>query len=72
MNSLISGDLNQVLVERIGKPSIEKVLAGKICQALAIKGVFEVLKGQGIVEDSNIVISSTSSTEWMGSSTGCK
>jgi hypothetical protein len=72
MNRLIPSDLDQVLVEGIGKPGIKEVLSGKIYQTLTVKGILEMFQGQSIVQDSNIVISSTFLSEWMRSGTSCK
>lgn len=51
MGCLIDRDFLQVLIKRIGEAGRQEVVAGVIRQAGAIKGIFEVLQGQGVVEN---------------------
>lgn len=51
MGLLISGDLNEVGIERCLEAGGLELLLSVVCKTLTVEGILEVLKGKSIVED---------------------
>ncbi len=72
VSCLIFGNFYQILVEGVGKPGIEEILVGEVCKTLTIKGVLKMLKGESVIENSNIIIASTFTSERMRGGIACQ
>ena len=57
MGSLILGDLLQVVVEGVGETSFDEVGLDVVGKTLTVELVFQVLKIECVVEDTNYRIS---------------
>lgn len=55
MRRLISAHFLQILVEGVWESGGEEVGVGVVCKSGAVKGVFKVLEGEGVVEDVGFV-----------------
>jgi hypothetical protein len=51
MGGLICRDFLQVLIKRVGKARRQEIVTGVIGEAGAVKSIFKVLQGEGIVEN---------------------
>lgn len=72
MGLLILSNFNQVLIEGVGKASVEEILVREVCDTLTVEGVLKMLECQRKVEDLSVVEPLRSLGQWMGSGIACE